>query len=263
MKLSKQLRVLSGPTAIRIKMGLTQLALAKYLGISKSLVSMIENGNRSLPLAALLKISELEIHFAQLSASGNDAALSLPEYQESATEKTIRTSREKANELRLSQKKYELKWMAIKQQEIIQQIQQLDIAIAFESQYGAPGDDSPLVISRKGLLKKLKHCDQQAIAKLEGKIAQLEVVIASYAVNSPHEIPAENSINAAAPELSVPAVPAFQKQILPYGEPLFVNATYPTFSWILARQANSRHYSLAGPPVNTLRTPIPSSQLRA
>ena len=262
MKLSKQFRVLSGPTAIRIKMGLTQLALAKYLGISKSLVSMIENGNRSLPLAALLKISELEIHFAQLTASGNDAALTLPVYQESATEKTIRMSKEKANQLRLSQKKYELKWMAIKQQEIIRPIRQLDVAMAFENQYGAPGDNNPLAMSRKALLKKLKRCDQQAIAKLEGKIARLEIVIGSYTANPLQEITSENS-NIPEPELSVPA-PALQRQVSSHFQPFFVNTTgYPKFSWIPARQTQSMCYSATAPQVKALRKPLPISQLRA
>jgi len=46
---------------LRRRIGISQSAMAKYLGVSPSLYAMWEQGHRSLPVAALLKHAALEI----------------------------------------------------------------------------------------------------------------------------------------------------------------------------------------------------------
>ena len=45
---------------MRVALGLTQLALAEILGVSKSLISMVENDKRHLPFKALVSLGEME-----------------------------------------------------------------------------------------------------------------------------------------------------------------------------------------------------------
>lgn len=46
---------------IRKSLGIRQVELAQMLGISKSALSMVENDNRKLPAAAVLKLGKLEL----------------------------------------------------------------------------------------------------------------------------------------------------------------------------------------------------------
>jgi transcriptional regulator with XRE-family HTH domain len=55
---------MKGLKNIREKLGLSQQDMAHWLGISRSLVTLVELGSRSLPSAALIKLSELEIKIA-------------------------------------------------------------------------------------------------------------------------------------------------------------------------------------------------------
>jgi len=56
---------MKGSTAIRKKLGLTQHELAGLLQVSRSTINMYELGKRSLPVAALLKLGQLEIVYNQ------------------------------------------------------------------------------------------------------------------------------------------------------------------------------------------------------
>lgn len=60
MKGYRQLKKLQGIGATRLRLGLTQELFALELGMSRSLLSKVENRERSLPLAALAKLSEME-----------------------------------------------------------------------------------------------------------------------------------------------------------------------------------------------------------
>ncbi len=60
MKAAKKQKVLDGVTKVRIHLRMTQEVLARYIGVSKSLISMVENGHRKLPADALEIIFNLE-----------------------------------------------------------------------------------------------------------------------------------------------------------------------------------------------------------
>lgn len=53
----------------RAQLQLSQQELAAYLGVSRSVISMHEQGKRPLPTAALIKLSELEIALGKLTRS--------------------------------------------------------------------------------------------------------------------------------------------------------------------------------------------------
>ncbi|GAB4403087.1 MAG: hypothetical protein OHK0053_27620 [Microscillaceae bacterium] len=44
---------------LRMALGFSQQDLADYLGLSRSMVALCENGHRSLPTAALLRLNDL------------------------------------------------------------------------------------------------------------------------------------------------------------------------------------------------------------
>ncbi len=53
----------------RAQLQLSQQELAAYLGVSRSVISMYERGERTLPTAALIKLSELEIALGKITRS--------------------------------------------------------------------------------------------------------------------------------------------------------------------------------------------------
>ncbi|MBC7936489.1 MAG: helix-turn-helix transcriptional regulator [Rhizobacter sp.] len=174
MKLSKQIRILRGVTAVRVKMQMTQLAFAHYLGISKSLVSMVENGRRSLPAAALVKITQLEMAF---DTARKGHAIMMPAtiaINETADQQYIREGREAINRLDLARLQYRLKRMAEKYASSTNALQYLEWAMKLR----APSQESGgLELAKQQLMIKLRRCIEPAQAKLKGKIAMLEIIL--------------------------------------------------------------------------------------
>lgn len=80
---------------IRIGMGLSQLKLATYLGVSRSLVYFVEKGLRSLPSPALLKFAQLELKFNELKGSIPFSAEDFEKEQEQQRAQVINYMREK------------------------------------------------------------------------------------------------------------------------------------------------------------------------
>jgi transcriptional regulator with XRE-family HTH domain len=174
MKTRKKLKLLQGITAIRVKAGITQLALAQYLGISKSLVSMVENGRRKFPLAALLKLSELELQFQQ--QQGSEIPFKLPAYTQSAAEASMRRLKESIKRNYLKQLQYRLKMMEELHEETLASLQYLH-----RMQKDTAGITfNILELEKRKLLKRLERCDETACATIKGKITMLEMGLESY-----------------------------------------------------------------------------------
>lgn len=170
--------LLQGVTAIRVKAGLTQLALARYLGISKSLVSMVENQQRKLPLTALMKLSELEIRFREQPVTG--IPFQVPVYTESEAEVSVRNCKVTIKRCQLNQLQYQL--------ENMEELHKLTLAAFMYLERMQVCGPVPSVTScgnsfdveKKKLQKQLKRCDATARAGIRGKIAMLEIVLQSY-----------------------------------------------------------------------------------
>ena len=181
--------VLEGVTGIRVRMGITQETFARYLGISKSLVSMVENKRRSLPFAALTRLSELEISFQKEQAG---KAYAIPDHEETGAEKMIREGRDSINRLRLLQLQSEYDFKMANHDEIILELQQLDKAIDIVRQQGCTASLHIFEAAKTRLLKKLKPFNAKARAKIQGKIAMLQIIMAacetSLQVPPQHEI---------------------------------------------------------------------------
>jgi transcriptional regulator with XRE-family HTH domain len=64
MKAFNHFKTMQGIGATRLRIGMSQEAFATELGISRSMVSMSERGERRLPMSALAKVSALEIRIA-------------------------------------------------------------------------------------------------------------------------------------------------------------------------------------------------------
>ncbi len=54
----------TGTAVTRQMLGLSQQQMAELLGVSKSTIGMVETGQRKLPVAALLKVADLEVKLA-------------------------------------------------------------------------------------------------------------------------------------------------------------------------------------------------------
>lgn len=261
MKLSKKLRVLRGVTHIRVKMGVSQLALAQYLGVSKSTISMVENGHRRLPGAASYKLVELELDFHKRSIQPNDPLYKLPACSESELEKAIRKGRERVNGITLELMRIRLARMTLRYKETLEEIRHLDLVINFAKLQTPAFHLLSLEQARPPLLKKLKRCDAQARAKIEGKIAMLQIVEASYLtqpVEDKEVLPADSSLIAenkqALPRESSPE--AGNRQLLPEGYRLNIkNIPYSSsFSITRLLPCNTKYKMM-----NVVKTPRPMS----
>ena len=161
MKYRKQVRILQGVTAIRIKLGLTQLALAQYLGISKSLVSMVENGHRSLPTAALIKISELEMAAADAAIRTKGKSMILHKSHTADPRQELRVN---IDRLQQSQRQYRME----KNNEQYSRI--AGAIIVVQSLLDHPGfsGDAVWVKHEEALFKKLKKCSRPGMLNHPG-----------------------------------------------------------------------------------------------
>jgi len=75
MKICRQYKKMQGLGALRMRLGLTQEAFALELGISRSLVSKVENKCRTLPTPALVKLAALEIKLTEAGKTAGPAML--------------------------------------------------------------------------------------------------------------------------------------------------------------------------------------------
>lgn len=172
--------LLRGVTALRVKMNVSQAVFAQWLGVSKSLISMVENGNRSLPTAALIKISELEIAWEAKTQQSVILPYTEPARPESPRRQQIRTSRENNNRRYRSILQYRLARMKESWQAVLQGFQLIELAMTSHGKDIGSPSYSALQLATLQLHQKLRRCNTQEQAKLEGKIAMTEIVIASY-----------------------------------------------------------------------------------
>ncbi|RYY44789.1 MAG: XRE family transcriptional regulator [Chitinophagaceae bacterium] len=118
MKSSKKIKLLRGITAFRIVAGMTQQVFAQQLGVSKSLISMVENGKRKLPTPALLKLSRLEIKYhADINASRAASDQQSCPFDDRPL-KNISDAAERSKIIRVQELKYELIKVRHRQQEM-------------------------------------------------------------------------------------------------------------------------------------------------
>lgn len=173
MKLSKKLKILRGVTAVRVKLGLTQLALAQYLGISKSLVSMVENGHRNLSSASLAKLAGLETGIDIEQLTGEESPTDQNPLREPAQVDSFRSARKKINALYILELQYRLNIMNNRCTEITGSLLKQERLLQMQ----AGRANQVLVQQHKLLCKKLKSCDETARLKLRSKIVMLHLII--------------------------------------------------------------------------------------
>ena len=167
------MRILAGVTAIRIKMQLTQTAFGQLIGVTKTMVSMVENGHRGLSALALQKLSLLELDFlAREAAVTSKPACPIP-LPERERQTFIRETKESINRKQLQELEYEL--AAMKAQHADLQAATRYIGWANESNFH-PGIAVVLEAARLRLHKKLRRCSEQAQASHLAKIARLRIL---------------------------------------------------------------------------------------
>lgn len=183
----KKFRLLHGAGALRVKMNVSQEIFAQYLGISKSTVSMVENGHRSFPTRALVKLTEMEIAYASGEFNRNTSAAA-PTVLQSAHEKEMLERKQHINRLDLSLVKYRLAKMTEQYTEIITGLSYIRFAQQLHGRQ--PGSQCCLAMERAMFTQqiKLRRCNPQRLARLEGRIAMLEVAVAGYENNGMDEM---------------------------------------------------------------------------
>ncbi len=172
MKLSKFYK--SSLASTRTRLNLSQQQLAQHLGISKASIGMAETGRRKLPVAALIKLAELEIKMtavlpAVASAQQNETNIPLPAH----TKCESLLIREMQGELEARKLSAALDGMQEKQQRLQTQLLILDKMIENEPAGAGKELSLWLQLHLHQVLKQLVKCSPVEQSLLRNKIALL------------------------------------------------------------------------------------------
>lgn len=178
MKAFKHYKRLKSATSLRLKLGLSQQAFARQIGISKSLVSMVENGRRSLPTQALLKIAELETTLAALEKSGSASLPGVGRATQKAPGFRNKPMRAKINGMKHSENGVRLARMIERYQKTTDALRKLEFLLDASGMEMTAAARQLWEISYNDLCVRLRSCDANAQAKLKATLARLEVLVA-------------------------------------------------------------------------------------
>ena len=177
--MSSKMRILRGPSALRVKMGVTQEVFAQYLGIAASTVSMVELGQRPFPKKALQRLAELEIAWAKKDEQAGVRSKE-PTRALSAQQQYMRDCRQNIRRLKLSRAEYELKRMTEQYNEVMEGFAYVDLAKKIHGQEEGSQQQAALERAEYALTAALRRCNKEQQSKIEGKIAGLKIVIAAH-----------------------------------------------------------------------------------
>jgi transcriptional regulator with XRE-family HTH domain len=158
----------------RERLGLSQRQLADQLGISRTTIAMAETGRRNLPVAALLKIAELEIKMAGASVLNTTAPPA-----ESNMDLTLQVNpemivyREWHNEAQIYKLTNKLELMTAQYEKLQMQLNLLEGML--EKERGEPGNffSMSMELHRDRVRKRLSGCSLMEQALLRNRIALL------------------------------------------------------------------------------------------
>ncbi|MEO8769973.1 MAG: helix-turn-helix domain-containing protein [Ferruginibacter sp.] len=160
----------------RARLGLTQDQMAEQLGISHSMVKMIETNKRFLSSVALIRLASLEIRLAALPEAGKSALPAcVKELYDNAGKDYAQLT--KSHELNCTYKamilENKLEKMQADHEELVSCLHSME-AIS-KTQYDESSDPLTynLLLNRTRLLQKLSRCSPQEQAIARNRIAML------------------------------------------------------------------------------------------
>ncbi len=176
MKTSKQLKILAGVTRVRIHLGMTQQMFAQYLGVSKSLISMVENGNRQLPAKAMMMICELENGLE----STTESAEAMPQTIAASAANPANSWQQAelyVKQLRLQELQYDYARMNRRYEQLAKSLAHIGQLLNMPDHAASSRGRKILEFQLFKLGQQLKSCDYAARAKKEFQIGLLEQLI--------------------------------------------------------------------------------------
>jgi transcriptional regulator with XRE-family HTH domain len=179
MKMSSKMRILRGPGALRVKLGMSQELFAQYLGIAPSTVSMAELGHRPFPKRALQKLTEMEIALAGKDPEAAGQPLP-PVVATTAQQEFIREKKQQIRRLDLDRARFRLQRMTRQYNEIIDNFAHLQLAKQLHGQVQGSQQQRGLERAEMYLKAALRRCNKEQQSKIEGRIAALEILIAAH-----------------------------------------------------------------------------------
>ena len=179
MKFSSKMRILRGPSALRVKMGVSQEVFGQYLDIAASTVSMVELGNRPFPKKALQRLAELEIAWANRE-KGAGVPAKEPNRALPAQQQFIRDTKQNIRKLDLSRAKYELDRMTGQYNEVMESFAYIELAKQIHGQEEGSQQKAALERAELSLIGVLRSCNMEQQSKIRGRIARLEIIIAAH-----------------------------------------------------------------------------------
>jgi len=164
---------MSDVKTIRESLSMPQERMAVYLGISRVMLSMVEIGNRTLPLHAIAKLEQLEAALKNLPIQ--PTANSLAELQQQAVEKrALLNRRSKDCRRQVQQAEIQMKWMQEQCENCIRSLRMVAYTL---SQLGDSETDKldrvNMELQEMETLKKMEQYGPGAQATLRLKINAL------------------------------------------------------------------------------------------
>ena len=166
--------------ACRLKLGLTQEQLAMELGISVSMVKMVESNQRRLSMEKLAQVARMEQDFDMLQQGQLTASPVLKQLHGHAAERQVKNMeylilrcRYRAMALKRQLKKMKQEHDALRTTVLNQEAMQ-----AMRPGKNGPADN--IKLNMPGMLKKLMSCSLQAQEMTRKRIALLEAEAMMY-----------------------------------------------------------------------------------
>jgi transcriptional regulator with XRE-family HTH domain len=165
----------SALASIRARLGLTQEQMGEQLGISRSMIKMVETARRFLSSDALVKLAALEIRMTAMPSVAKSALPACVKelYDNENKEYAEESSGHETNcKYKALQQERKLAKMKAEHDDLVSCLQNIEAVCKTHH------DDNskvlyPLLLTRTSLLQKLSRCSPQAQAIVKNKIPML------------------------------------------------------------------------------------------
>lgn len=176
----------NGLADLRLRLGLSQQAFARLLGISRSMLGHAENRNRCLPTTALIQLAALELSLQQQASPREGGLAYCPGLlQPQPVANALLQQHISALQVKLRSRQCELERMQRAHLQAQQCLAELNVLINAGAEVTSRFPPGSLELHRYALLRKLNRSGPLEQAHVHSKINGLRAALAEHHISAP------------------------------------------------------------------------------
>lgn len=186
MKAYQQYKRMQHIGATRLRLGMSQQLFADAVGISRSHLSMVEAGKRTMPVLALAELAALEIRMAAtatIEARENESTQHNPAITDQAENYILQLKAERCR-MMAARKEADLAIIIARHQQYTLQLQQVDAMLNIRPDDNSNFHHNNLQILRFNIHQKMEKCSIRRQEALRHKIALLRAEAELYEIRA-------------------------------------------------------------------------------